>query len=199
MELFLKLYLPLFLLIYFGLSFIIPTYRTWKQTSIKPLTFGKKDNAHDYIGLIMKFLIGLIFLNVLIFPFQSLYIWLVPVKYLEQPFITYIGLLLIHASLIWIAIAQYQMSTSWRIGIDRENKTELITKGVFKISRNPIFLGMIITVLGIFLITPNMLSFSLTVSTWLVIQIQVRLEEEFLINQHGERYTEYQQRTNRWL
>jgi protein-S-isoprenylcysteine O-methyltransferase Ste14 len=31
------------------------------------------------------------------------------------------------------------MDNSWRIGIDEENKTGLVTKGIFSISRNPIF------------------------------------------------------------
>jgi protein-S-isoprenylcysteine O-methyltransferase Ste14 len=53
-----------------------------------------------------------------------------------------------------LGIAQYQMSNSWRIGIDEKNKTELVTKGIFY-SRNPIFLGMIISILGIFLILPT--------------------------------------------
>jgi protein-S-isoprenylcysteine O-methyltransferase Ste14 len=34
-----------------------------------------------------------------------------------------------------------QMGDSWRIGIDQEQKTSLVRHGVFKLSRNPIFLG----------------------------------------------------------
>ena len=44
------------------------------------------------------------------------------------------------------------MSNNWRIGIDEENNTELVTIGIFSISRNPIFFGMIISVFGLFLI-----------------------------------------------
>ena len=32
-----------------------------KQTGINPVTFGKTDNAHDYIGFVMKVLIALLF------------------------------------------------------------------------------------------------------------------------------------------
>ena len=38
-------------------AFVIPTYRTYKQTGINPITFGKNDNAHDYIGFIMNCLL----------------------------------------------------------------------------------------------------------------------------------------------
>jgi hypothetical protein len=47
---YLKIYLPIYLVAYLLVSFIIPTYKTYKQTGINPVTFGKNDNAHDYIG-----------------------------------------------------------------------------------------------------------------------------------------------------
>ena len=110
-----------------------------------------------------------------------------------------IALILIHLSLLWISVAQYQMSNSWRIGIDENNKTELITKGLFSYSRNPIFLGMIISVTGIFFILPNAITLFLMLSTYIVIQIQIRLEEEFLEKQHGQEYLSYKQNTKRLL
>ena len=90
-----------------------------------------------------------------------------------------------------------QMSNSWRIGIDEQNKTDLITKGLFSISRNPIFLGMIICVAGLFLVIPNAISLCILVTTYIVIHIQIRLEEEFLKKQHGEQYISYQSKTRR--
>ena len=110
-----------------------------------------------------------------------------------------IALILIHLSLLWISVAQYQMSNSWRVGIDENNKTELITKGLFSYSRNPIFLGMIISVAGIFFILPNTLTFFLMLTTYIVIQIQIRLEEEFLEKQHGEQYLIYKKTTKNVL
>jgi len=63
------------------------------------------------------------------------------------------------------------MRQYWKIGIDEKNKTELITKGLFSISRNPIFLGMILSTVGIFLIIPSTLTFFITAATYVVIQI----------------------------
>ena len=58
---------------------------------------------------------------------------------------------------------------------------------------------MIISVLGIFFILPNALTFFLTVTTYLIIQIQIRLEEEFLEKQHGDNYLHYKLKTKRLL
>ncbi|MBL7693277.1 MAG: isoprenylcysteine carboxylmethyltransferase family protein [Ferruginibacter sp.] len=200
MQTFLKIYLPVYLILYMAVAFVLPTYRTWKQTGVNPVTFGKTDTAHNYIGFLMKLLIVLLFVALLIFSFNfPAYEYLLPFWYLQHQIILYSGLALIHIALLWVVIAQFQMSKSWRIGIDEENKTELVTVGLFSISRNPIFLGMILSVTGIFLIIPNVLTFFLCLFTYFVIQIQIRLEEEFLIKQHGDEYLHYKQKTRRLL
>ena len=196
----LKFYLPLYLVLYITVAFVLPSYRTYKQTGINPITFGKTGNAHDYIGFVMKVLIALLFIAVFIYSFSDkAYQYLVPISYLMKEVFMIVGLILIHLSLLWISVAQYQMSNSWRIGIDENNKTELITKGLFSYSRNPIFLGMIISVTGIFFILPNAITFFLMLSTYIVIQIQIRLEEKFLEKQHGQEYLSYKQTTKRLL
>ncbi len=67
----LKIYLPIYLIMYMLVAFVIPTYRTYKQTGINPITFGKNDNAHDYIGFIMKVLIVLLFVAVLTYSMSE--------------------------------------------------------------------------------------------------------------------------------
>lgn len=148
----------------------------------------------------MKVLTGLLVIAVLLFALSAnTYKYLNPIFFLQIDWLKYTGLIIIHASLIWIVIAQHHMKQSWRIGIDEKNKTELITNGLFGISRNPIFLGMIISTIGIFLIIPDTLTFFVVVTSYIVIQIQIRLEEEFLIKQHGTVYTAYKERVRRLL
>ncbi|MES2777450.1 MAG: isoprenylcysteine carboxylmethyltransferase family protein [Bacteroidota bacterium] len=196
----LQIYLPAFLVLYLLVSFIIPTYRTYKQTGINPITFGKNDTAHDYIGFVMKGLIGLLFLAVLLFSLgPKIYYYSSPIQFLEHQILQWVGLILAHLSLVWIAIAQYQMSNSWRIGIDEVNITVLKTTGIFSISRNPIFLGMIATVTGLFCIIPNAVTFFTALGSYIIIQIQIRLEEQFLTSIHGEKYLAYKLKTKRLL
>jgi len=197
---YLNYYLPIFLLVYLIITFLLPSVRVYKKTGINPITFGKDDNAHDYIGAIMKVLTGLLVVAVLIFSLSAnAYNYLNPIGYLHPDWIKYTGLFLIHASLIWIIVAQYHMKQSWRIGIDEKNKTELITTGFFSLSRNPIFLGMILSLLGIFLIIPNSLTFFIAATSYIIIQIQIRLEEEHLLKQHGSVYTKYKRTVRRLI
>ena len=85
MENFLRIYLPFYILAYFAVAFIIPTYRTWKQTGVNPITFGKADTAHNYIGFVMKVLIGLLFVTVFCYSIGSnIYKYSVPIEYLQS-------------------------------------------------------------------------------------------------------------------
>ena len=91
------------------------------------------------------------------------------------------------------------MRESWRIGIDEENKTELITKGFFAISRNPIFLGIMIANIGLFLALPNAFTLLIISLSTVSINTQIRLEEAFLEREHGKEYNNYKQKVRRWI
>ena len=100
-------------------------------------------------------------------------------------------------ALIWTAVAQWLMGTSWRIGIDEVHKTELRTSGLFSLSRNPVFLGMLAALLGLFMLLPNALTLLCLVAGYLLLQIQIRLEEEALLRQHSITYENYKSRVRR--
>jgi len=91
------------------------------------------------------------------------------------------------------------MRASWRIGIDEENKTELITSGFFAISRNPIFLGIMVANIGLFSVLPNAFTLLIIALSTVSINTQIRLEEEFLLKEFGEQYVEYKKNVKRWL
>ena len=92
-----------------------------------------------------------------------------------------------------------QMGRSWRIGVDPEAKTELVTRGLFGRCRNPIFLGMRAIAAGVFLASPNVLSLAALILSELLIQVQVRAEEAYLDRTHGDAYAQYRAAVPRWL
>tara|TARA_R110002051_G_scaffold18367_3_gene53108 strand:- start:272 stop:547 length:276 start_codon:yes stop_codon:yes gene_type:complete len=91
------------------------------------------------------------------------------------------------------------MSTSWRIGIDEDNKTKLVTNGMFSISRNPIFLGIMIANIGLFLIIPNAFTLLIISLSTISVNTQIRLEEEFLKQEFENDYFKYAKKVKRWL
>jgi protein-S-isoprenylcysteine O-methyltransferase Ste14 len=58
---------------------------------------------------------------------------------------------------------------------------------------------MRLTLLGLFLTLPNAITLVIIVVGDILIQIQVRLEEEFLDKTHGATYQNYRQKTRRWI
>jgi protein-S-isoprenylcysteine O-methyltransferase Ste14 len=110
-----------------------------------------------------------------------------------------IGWILLILSLILVWIAQSHMRDSWRIGIDEENKTDLITTGFFSLSRNPIFLGIMIANVGLFLALPNAFTLLIVSLSTISINTQIRIEEEFLSQEFGATYSAYQKRVSRWF
>ena len=127
------------------------------------------------------------------------YKYLLPFWYLESDILLIIGWVFLFVSLIFIWIAQTQMNNSWRIGIDKQNKTKLITKGLFSISRNPIFLGIIIANIGLFLVLPNAFTLLITSLSTISVNTQIRLEESFLREEFGKKYMEYLKKVRRWI
>ena len=102
-------------------------------------------------------------------------------------------------ALILTAVAQYDMRESWRIGIDSNTNTPLITSGLFRYSRNPVYVGLITSMLALLLLTPNSFTLFYLIMGSMVIQIQTRLEEAYLDKIHGEPYMEYKSNVRRFL
>jgi protein-S-isoprenylcysteine O-methyltransferase Ste14 len=95
--------------------------------------------------------------------------------------------------------AQIKMGTSWRVGIDEKEKTQLITTGLYKFIRNPTYLGLFLLNIGVWLIWSTWTVFLLNILFFLFLEIQVRCEEDFLFSVHGEQYIDYKKRTKRYL
>ncbi len=195
-----RTYLFLFLLFYFLIVFFLRSYLLWRRTGINPMTFDRSDDAHGYNGSMFKLisLLELIIVSVYFFS-ESWYPYLLPFWYLENQLLSLIGWVILHASLIWVFTAQLQMADSWRIGIDAEHKTALITSGLFSISRNPIFLGIIMANIGLFLVIPNAFTLLIFALSSVTINTQVRLEESFLKDTHKGTYSDYCQKVRRWI
>jgi protein-S-isoprenylcysteine O-methyltransferase Ste14 len=197
---FIKIILPLYFIIYFGVAFVLKSLIVAKRIGKNPLVLPKDDSAYGLIGLYFKLTLIAMFIYVLaysLFPTWHSIFLIIPS--LDNETIKYIGLVVLAVSLVWTIIAQGHMKNSWRIGIDTETKTELVTTGLFGLSRNPIFFGMILSLIGLFLVSPNALTFLFLILGYVLIQIQIRLEEEFLTNEHGQKYIDYKHKVRRLI
>ncbi len=111
-----------------------------------------------------------------------------------------IGIVLAAVGAVGCLLAQLGMGAEWRIGVDAEERTGLITTGLFRWMRNPIFSFMVLSGLGMLLIVPNVLTLWSLVLVIIAIELQVRLvEEPYLLRTHPEAFRQYAARTGRFL
>ena len=192
------------LLIYYvfflGAAFLWPSYRVWRQTGHNPFVLGSGDDLHSFVGNLFKLMLAVTAVPLVINAFSAtLYQYLAPFTWLTQPVFVNIGILSLVGSLLWILLAQYHMGLAWRVGIDHDTSTGLVEKGFFSRSRNPIFLGVAVGLIGLFFVLPNALTLLTAVVLIITVQIQVLLEEAYLLDKHGKTYRNYCSRVPRWL
>lgn len=92
------------------------------------------------------------------------------------------------------------MRDSWRAGVSTEEKTDLVTSGIYSISRNPAFLGFDLVYIGVLCMFCNVPLLVITAAAMLAFHLQiVNVEEPFLQQAFGEAYMTYSKRVRRYL
>lgn len=200
MEQFLRIFLPIYFIIFIAAAFGYRIYITWKRTGVKPYFLGKPDSLHGIMGILI--IAGIVSCLAVAFVYTfspSLYRSFDPIPTMQRSDLNAFGVILLLLSLAWIIFAQAQMGASWRIGVDESQKTDLVTTGVFRFSRNPIYLGMAATLIGLFLVLPNSTTLSLLFGGIAIIHLQILLEEQDLRKKHGKALTDYMKKVRRWI
>jgi protein-S-isoprenylcysteine O-methyltransferase Ste14 len=101
------------------------------------------------------------------------------------------------AALLW---SQSSMGNSLRIGVDPDERTELVTAGPFRWVRNPIYSAMLVYVAGVALMVPNAWGLAAFGLLALGVDLHVRLvEEPYLAATHGRAYSAYAARVGRFV
>jgi protein-S-isoprenylcysteine O-methyltransferase Ste14 len=123
-----------------------------------------------------------------------------PIPAIDGPVLNAIGLVVAVTGIMFTFAAQLAMGDAWRIGVDSEERTELVTDGPFAVVRNPIYSAMIPTVLGLVLMVPNALALAAIACLVIALELQVReVEEPYLLQVHGKAYAEYASRVGRFV
>jgi len=95
--------------------------------------------------------------------------------------------------------AQLDLGASWRVGIDEGARPGLVTGGLYRYSRNPIYVAMLTALLGFALLLPSWISLGLLIGAGLGIRRHVRDEEAYLARTYGEDYRRYAARVGRFV
>lgn len=167
----------------FFLSMFIPDFfldkesRSRTKRMSKPVPFKK---AEKILALSTHVIImPLVFIYSIFLPLKVGTVWL------------YAGLPIFFASLVIAVAALFNIAS---IPLD-----EPVTKGVYRISRHPIYVSGFLMYTGMGIACASwavLLCAVLWIAFW---QIVIPTEERFLVEQYGDSYRNYMQRTPRWI
>lgn len=114
-------------------------------------------------------------------------------------FIKVFGCVLTSLGIAFFTFAILTMKNNWRAGVDETQKTTLTTTGIYKLSRNPAFVGFDLFYVGILLTELNLVLLLFSFLTIVYLHLQIREEETYLIKTFGHSYLCYMKKTPRYL
>lgn len=100
----------------------------------------------------------------------------------------------------FVKYIELTMKDNWRAGVPETDKTEIVTTGIYSISRNPAFFGFDLVYTGILCMFFNWILLVVSIFTMIMFHLQiVNVEEDFLIAAFGDEYLNYRKKVNRYL
>lgn len=109
-----------------------------------------------------------------------------------------IGIVVGVMAVVFFALATLTMKTNWRVGIPEE-KTSLVTEGIYKWSRNPAFVGFDLLYVSMCLMFFNIPLLLVSIWAAVMLHLQILQEEVHMQNMFGEEYKQYKQQTFRYF
>ena len=91
------------------------------------------------------------------------------------------------------------MADSWRAGIPDSDKTAFVQRGIYRISRNPAFVGFDLMYIGLLMAFPNIIHLLFAVFPAVMLHLQIGQEEDFLRKTFGTDSEEYCRKVRRYF
>jgi protein-S-isoprenylcysteine O-methyltransferase Ste14 len=125
--------------------------------------------------------------------------WGINISTVEVPtLVKWVSLFLWISGFTLLFIGRFGLGSSFRLGTPKEN-TNLKVDGVYRFSRNPMYLGVYATILALVLYTLNPIVILLAVFVITVHHKIVLAEEEHMQKAFGQEYLDYCHRVRRYI
>ena len=126
--------------------------------------------------------------------------FLFPVAWIVPPVWNLLGLVFLVAGVSMNLIADKAFHQAGTTVKPFEESSTLVTDGVFKISRNPIYLGFVLILTGTSMLLRSLSPFLIIFAyAFLVDRKFIRVEEGMLAKKFGSSWEQYKSRTRRWF
>lgn len=152
-----------------------------------------KNREAIYATVFFVFFIGLaVGISVLKQPFGE-------VQLLNDFLAMALAIALLFMNLIVSGASLINLKDSWRVGILEDQKTELITTGIYRFTRNPYFVSYLLMFAAYTVLLQNLILFGLSIVAFLFVHKMVMREEEYLYSVHADAYVQYKMEVPRYI
>lgn len=154
------------------------------KTTINPVIFytGKISGYITWILLVLQYTDNYFFV------FEGF-------RYISQIYMSY---LLAGIAIVLIIVSLFNLGKSTRLGLPNED-TKLKTKGLYKISRNPMYLGFNLLTISSMIYIFNLTIIFLGFYSILTYHLIIKAEERFLEQRFGDDFIKYKSETRRYI
>ena len=166
-----------------------------KRKGIKAIVFGTTDKSDFLLVPFVLVIIYAIFSRVIDVPMWRPLV----ATFWDTRIAGVAGIAFCAIAVIGIAAALVSFGTSFRVGIDDQKPDKLVTTGMFRYSRNPIYVCFDTFFFGQFLIHRNVVITVAVIGFALIIHRQILREEKFLKDHYGNEYDEYCNKVRRYI
>ena len=164
-----------------------------RRAGVDAMNFGRTDKTDFLIIPFAALLFYTIFGDAFGWPLLSTQ------TFFQSEALAWVGVGLCFGALVFLLLSLIAFGRSFRVGIDTEHPDELVTSGIFSISRNPIYVGFLLMLLGQFLVFPNWVLLIYLLGGFWLINRQIVREEAFLREHYGQVYVDYCGHVRRYL
>lgn len=163
-----------------------------KGIQTNQLGVGKKARRTIYIERILRIITTLIVFVII----ASIYL---NITVISNMIVRYIGIILIGIGTVVFITAMITMRDSWRAGIPQGEKLQIVTKGIYGLSRNPAFLGFDLTYIGSSLAFGNVVLLVFSLIAIIMMHLQILEEERYMEKTYGSEFIAYKNRVRRYI
>ena len=124
----------------------------------------------------------------------------IDVIHIPNQTLTSILILLIGILILIIPVSKFIKSKTTIDPIKFKKVNKLVTSGIYKYSRNPMYLGLLLIVISSSILYLNIFSVSTPIFFYYWInRFQIQRDEIFLTEKFGKEYLSYKTKTRRWI
>jgi protein-S-isoprenylcysteine O-methyltransferase Ste14 len=132
-----------------------------------------------------------------ILPFLTHYYF--PIRIIIKKPYSYLGILFIVAGIIFTIKTSRMFREAGNHFDLKSESVKLMTSGIFRYSRNPMYLGVLFWFTGLAILLGSLISFIYPTLFYILANCMIIFEEEKLSQIYSDTYFDYQRKVRRWL